>query len=123
MPVTSIVFGILLTLIGAIGYIHGTITEHASVTALIPAFFGIVLFILGVIARSRESLRKHLMHVAVVVALIGFMMPMVRLLMKIGDLTMSAAVVSQLAMAFVCLLFVTLAVKSFADARRASGSS
>jgi len=37
---------------------------------------------------------------------------------KIGQLTMSAAVVSQLAMALVCLVFVILAVRSFIAARR-----
>ena len=41
-----------------------------------------------------------------------------RLIMKISELTMSAAVISQIAMAAVCLAFVLLGVKSFAAARQ-----
>ena len=118
MPFTSIICGTILVLIGAVGYIHGMMNDKASVTALIPAFFGLVLFICGVVARSNESLRKHLMHAALLVALIGFILPAGRLLMKLSDLSLSAAVISQLAMAIVCLIFVLLGIKSFADARR-----
>ncbi len=118
MPLISIVCGTLLTLIGAVGYIYGLMNEKASVTALIPAFFGVVLFILGLLAQSKESLRKHLMHAAIVVALLGFIMPVGRLVSKMAELTMSAAVVSQIAMAVVCLAFVILAIRSFAAARK-----
>ena len=118
MPFISIICGTLLTLIGAVGYIYGLTTEKASVTALIPAFFGVVLFILGLLANAKENLRKHLMHAAIVVALLGFIMPVGRLVSKLGDLTMSAAVVSQIAMSAVCLVFVILAVKSLVVARR-----
>ena len=89
----------------------------ASLTALIPAAFGIVIAGVGAIAAAKPDLRKHLMHVAVIVGLLGFLIPAIRLLMKIGQLTMSAAVVSQLAMALVCLVFVILAVRSFIAAR------
>jgi hypothetical protein len=118
MPNTSIVCGALLILIGIIGYIHGIMNDKASVTALIPAFFGVVLLLLGVIARGKENLRKHLMHGAVVIALLGFILPVGRLAMKLGELTASPAVISQAAMAAVCLLFVILAVRSFVGARR-----
>lgn len=117
MPLTSIAFGTLLVLIGAIGYIYGIMTDRASLTALIPALFGIVLTILGAVARANDGLRKHLMHAAVVVALLGFIATAGRLLMKMSELSMTAAVVSQIAMAVVCLVFVILAIKSFADAR------
>ena len=118
MPSTSIACGTLLVLIGILGYVNGVMTDHASVTALIPAFFGIVLILLGVFARMREGLRKHLMHAAIVVALLGFLATAGRLVSKMGELTYSAAVVSQVSMALVCLLFVILGVKSFIDARR-----
>ena len=118
MPFTSIICGVLLILIGAIGYINGVINEKASVTALIPAFFGIVIAILGLVARSNEGLRKHLMHAAVVIGLLGFLLPLGRVLSKISDFTLSAAVVSQLAMSAVCLIFVILAVRSFIEARK-----
>ena len=123
MPSTSIACGTLLILIGILGYINGVMTGHASVTALIPAMFGIVLLLLGVFARKSEGMRKHLMHAAVIVALLGFIATAGRLVSKIGELTYSAAVVSQVSMALVCLLFVILGVKSFADARRSSNSA
>lgn len=118
MPSTSIACGTLLVLIGILGYVNGVMTGQASMTALIPAAFGIVLVLLGVFARKSEGLRKHLMHAAVVVALLGFLATAGRLVSKMSELTYSAAVVSQVSMALVCLLFVILAIKSFADARR-----
>lgn len=118
MPSISIACGTLLMLIGAIGYINGAMTDRASITALIPAFFGIALVLLGVFARMRDSMRKHLMHVAVLIALLGFIFPAGRLISNLGSLTYSAAVVSQVSMALVCLLFVILGIKSFTDARR-----
>ena len=107
-----------MVLIGIIGYAYGLYGGNASLTAFIPAAFGLVLMIFGHLAVARESLRKHLMHAAVVVAFVGFVLPAGRLVSKLGDLTLSAAAVSQAVMALVCLIFVMLAVKSFADARR-----
>jgi lysylphosphatidylglycerol synthetase-like protein (DUF2156 family) len=118
MPSTSIICGILLVLIGVVGYAYGLSTEHASITALIPAVFGIVLAILGWLANEKENLRKHLMHAAVLIALLGFILPVGRLASKFSELSLSAAVLSQAAMAFVCLIFVVLAVQSFVAARR-----
>ena len=118
MPSTSIACGTLLILIGILGYVNGVMTNHASLTALIPAAFGLVLLLLGVLARMKEGLRKHLMHAAVVIALLGFIMTAGRLIPRLGELSYSAAVVSQVSMALVCLLFVILGVKSFADARQ-----
>ena len=118
MSSTSIACGIALLFIGLAGYIYGLSVGKASITALIPAFFGIVLLALGFVAKSKENLRKHLMHAAVIVALLGFILPAGRLISKFGELTWNAAVISQLAMAFVCLMFVVLAIRSFAAARR-----
>ena len=118
MPSTSIGCGVLLLLIGIIGYVYGLATGHASVTALIPAFFGVVLVVLGLWSGSKPDLRKHLMHVAVVVALLGFLLTAGRMLMKFSELTVSAALFSQLSTAIVCLVFVVLSVRSFIAARR-----
>ena len=118
MASIAIACGTILILIGILGYINGVVTDRTSVTALIPAFFGIVLLILGLLARAKENLRRHLMHGAVIVALLGFIAPLVRLLPNIGSIEYSAAVVSQISMALVCLLFVVLAVRSFVEARR-----
>ena len=120
MPTTAILFGVILIALGIVGYV---MTGQSSVTALIPSFFGIALAGLGLAANAKESLRKHLMHAAVVVALLGFIATAGRLVSKIGELTYSAAVVSQVSMALVCLLFVILGVKSFADARRRNNSA
>jgi len=118
MPSTSITLGSLLIPIGIIGYLYGSLDGRASITALIPAFFGIVLVILGYGAKVKEDLRKHLMHAAVVVALLGFIASAGRLLSRLGELTLSAAVISQILMAVICLLFVVLGIKSFIDARK-----
>lgn len=117
MPGTAIWLGRLLILLGVIGYGYGLTSGSASFTALIPAAFGIVLMVLGHVAKSSENLRKHLMHVAVVVALLGFIATAGRLVMKLGEFTVSAASLSQIAMAVICLVFVVLAVRSFVAAR------
>jgi hypothetical protein len=119
MPIIAIVCGMLLSLIGLAGYVHGVLNDKASLTALIPFAFGTVLEALGVVAKSSEGLRKHMMHAAVVVALLGFIATAGRLLMKMSELTLSPAVISQAAMATVCLVFVILAIRSFAAARTA----
>ena len=118
MPATAILFGVLLILLGIIGYVIAVTNNNASVTALIPAFFGAVLAALGALSHFKENWRKHLMHVAVVVALLGFIATAGRLISRLGELTASPAVISQAVMAIICLLFVVLAIRSFAAARR-----
>ena len=118
MPNLAIGSGVVLILIGIAGYIYGMMNDRASITALIPAFIGIVLALLGVISGMKENLRKHLMHVAVVVALLGFIATAGRLGSRLGELTLSAAVVSQALTALVCLVFMIFAIRSFAAARR-----
>jgi hypothetical protein len=118
MPIISITCGVVLIFIGAIGYVDGVYTGRASLTALIPALFGIVMVILGAIARSSERLRKHLMHAAVLVALLGFIIPGYRVISRISEFSFSAATVSQISMALVCLIFVIVAIRSFISARR-----
>lgn len=118
MPSTSIFFGILLILIGLVGYGYGLTTEYASPTALIPAVFGILLLILGILAWGKENLRKHLMHAAVLVALLGFLASAGRLVTKLSEITLTMAYVSQILMAILCLVFVILSIRSFIDARK-----
>lgn len=118
MTTTSIFCGAILILIGLVGYLYGGGPGPASYTALIPAAFGIVLLLCGVIGAASENLRKHVMHLAVAVALIGFIIVVGRMAMRLSSLTMSPAVISQLAMAIVCLIFVLAGVSSFAKARR-----
>jgi fluoride ion exporter CrcB/FEX len=122
MPSTTIICGVLLILIGIIGYVYGMMNGNASVTALIPAFLGLILAVLGFAAKAKENLRKHIMHGAVLVGLLGFLAT-VSSFFKIpallnGTAERPAAVVAQLATSLVCLIFVILCVKSFVDARR-----
>jgi preprotein translocase subunit Sss1 len=118
MPSTSIISGILLILIGIAGYVFSIFDGNKSVTALIPAAFGLLLLIFGLIAQSKENLRKHLMHAAVLVGLIGFLIPTFRLISQASNIKVSLAVLSQAAMAIVCLFFVILSIQSFVNARR-----
>lgn len=118
MPSTAIGIGVLLMIIGVAGYVVGAMGDRASVTALIPAFIGVLLVLLGAISNAKESLRKHLMHAAILVALVGFIATAGRLISRLSDLTMSPAVLSQAATAVLCLVFVILAIRSFAAARR-----
>ena len=122
MPSISIASGVLLILIGLIGYAYGMSGGNASLTALIPAVFGLLLALLGVAARAKENLRKHLMHVAVLIGLVAFAAT-ASSFMKIpallnGTADRPAAVLAQFATAIVSLVFVILCVKSFVDARR-----
>ncbi len=124
MPTTAIMFGVLLILVGVIGYVYGMMNGAASLTAMIPAIFGILLALLGFVAKSKENLRKHLMHAAVLIALLG-LLGTVSSFFKLpalfaGTAERPAAVVAQFATAVVCLIFIILAVKSFVDARRNS---
>jgi hypothetical protein len=122
MPSTSVWFGRILILLGIIGYGYGLATGGASLTALIPAGFGIILMVLGHAAQIKESLRKHLMHGAVIIGLIGFLATAMSFLklpaLFAGTAERPAAVISQVTMALICLIFVILCVKSFIDVRR-----
>jgi len=124
MPLTTIICGVLLIALGLGGYLYGMIKDgSASLTALIPALFGVILAVLGAAAQSRGNLRKHIMHGAVVIGLLGFLATASSFLkipaLMEGTAERPAAVVSQLIMSVICLVFVVLCVKSFIDARRA----
>jgi hypothetical protein len=116
MPSTTRTLGIVLIVLGLIGYFG---TGRVSVTALIPAFFGAVFVILALMARS-DAARKHAMHAAVAIALIGLLGTLVRLIpaLAAGQLT-RPAVLAQLVMSILLAGYVALGVKSFKDARRA----
>jgi hypothetical protein len=114
MASTTLLFGILLTVLGLAGY---ALTGGASVTALIPALFGLALVGLGLVAR-KEHLRKHAMHAAAAVALLGFAGAVFPFFRGITAGRTDLAVLSQGAMVVLTGVFVALCVKSFIDARR-----
>jgi hypothetical protein len=118
MPSLTRLAGILLIVIGVAGYVW---TSAASLTALIPAMMGAVLLICALVARSPDA-RKHAMHAALVVALVGLVAALQRSIpaVRAGEVA-RPAVVAQLAMAGVLLVYILLGVKSFVDARKARG--
>ena len=121
MAKVTIGFGIVLILLGAIGF-FGTGSTHP--TALIPAYWGIALTICGVLANSPSDKRRMLvMHIAVTVGLLGFLGSGIMAIIETvkahgGPLAHPAAVESQAAMAVICLIYVGLCVRSFIAARR-----
>jgi hypothetical protein len=118
MASTTIVFGVLLTLLGLTGYF---LSGASSVTALIPAIFGLLLLVLGFLARS-EGMRKHAMHAAAAVALVGCFGALFSLLRAPMAARPAMAVFSQAAMVVLTAVFVALCVRSFIAARRARRS-
>ncbi len=119
MPQVTIVYALLLVLLGAIGYYA---TGQQSVTALIPAFFGIALLICGLIA-LKEHLMRHAMHAAAMLGLLGIFGTAKGLLKGISMLTGTemerpAAVISQSVMAVLSVVFVALCINSFIQIRK-----
>jgi hypothetical protein len=117
MPNTTRLFGVLLIVLGIGSYWQ---TGRTSLTAMIPAFFGMVLVICGLIARASEGARKHAMHAAVAVGLIGALAALGRGVPAAlaGDAT-RPAVMSQLVMGVLLVIYVALGVQSFIAARKA----
>ena len=115
MSSTTILFGVLLTLLGLAGYV---LTGASSPTALIPAIFGLLLLALGLLARS-EPMRKHAMHAAATVALLGCGGALFSLMRTPAGPRSPMAISSQTAMVILTAVFVGLCVKSFIDVRRA----
>jgi hypothetical protein len=116
MTSTTRLFGIILIVLGIASYV---LTERTSLTALIPAIFGAVLVICALVARN-ESARKHAMHAAVAVGLLGALASLGRAIPAvIAGNAGRPAVISQLVMAVVLLIYVALGVQSFIAARKA----
>ena len=116
MPGTTRLFGMILIVLGVASY---TLTGRSSITAMIPAFFGAALLVCAMVARN-EAARKHAMHAAVALGLIGAIAALVRGVP--GALSGNAAkpaVMAQLAMGVLLLIYVALGVQSFIAARRA----
>ena len=117
MAPLSILFGLLLSLLGVLLYASSD-PDHRSPTALIPTAFGIALIVLGFLA-FKENRRKHAMHAAALVGLVGLGIPAYRVIKAIIDgAEWSRATTGSAAMALLCGLFLIICVKSFIDARR-----
>jgi hypothetical protein len=121
MAKMTVGFGVLLILLGAIGFI-GTGSAHP--TALIPAYVGIIMAGCGVLAHTENTSKRMLwMHIAVTVGLLGFLAGAGRAIVVLvaahGEpLAHPDAVEASIGMAILCGLFVGLCVRSFIAARR-----
>ncbi|MEI8294551.1 MAG: hypothetical protein WCG66_11315 [bacterium] len=124
MPTLAIVFGIILDAMGFGAFVG---TGSHSFTALIPCIFGTIIFLCGLLSVIFPKIRMHLMHVAALVGLLGTLGGLGMGLSKVGGVIAGTserpvAVIMQIAMGTVCLVFLALCVKSFIDARRARKS-
>ena len=130
MTRTTLVTGIVLTLMGA-GFYLGLMAvaaDKVSFTAAIPAIPGILLMILAGLAAARPSWRKHVMHVVMLLGLLLVLGGLGMGLPKLGAVFAGTAerplaVIEQLLMAVVCLPMMVVGIKSFIDARRARASA
>lgn len=119
----AIRFGVLLVLLGVITYF--VVVPHAP-TALIPAGFGLLLILCGALARTEDTKKRMLwMHIAVTLGLVGAIMPLVRGLVPAihmlqgQDVVRPKAVIEEMLMALICIIFMALCIRSFISARRA----
>ena len=116
MPLITRYFGLILIVLGIGSYVG---TGRASVTALIPALFGAILVVCALVARN-EAARKHAMHAAVAVGLIGALASLGRgVPAALSGGAARPAVLSQLVMGVLLLIYVGLGVQSFIAARKA----
>jgi|SRR5436190_8651457 len=120
MPGTTRLFGLILIVLGIASY---SLTGRTSLTAMIPAFFGVAFVICAMIAR-KEAARKHAMHAAVAIGLIGAIAALARGIPgALGADPTRPAVLSQLAMGVLLVIYVALGVQSFIAARKARRSN
>lgn len=120
MPSTTRLFGLILIVLGIASY---TLTGRTSLTALIPAIFGAIFIACALVAR-REVARKHAMHAAVAVGLVGALASLGRAVPAVMDGGAARpAVMAQIAMAILLIVYVALGVQSFIAARKARTGS
>ena len=123
MARVTIVFGVLLIILGLVGF-WGTGSIHY--TALIPTWWGLALCAGGALAISpSEKRRKIFMHINVTIGLIGFVGAAVQAGRELAHASVTGggpnpmAVGAQIAMAVLLLVYVALCVRSFIAVRRA----
>lgn len=118
----TIRFGALLVLLGVLFFFF---TNPHAPTSLIPAIFGLLLIVFGSLARTEDAKKRMLwMHIAVTVGLLGFLFPFIRAIVPAIHMAQGIAVarpkavIEEMLMALICLIFTALCVKSFIAARR-----
>ena len=119
MAKVTLIFAVLLIILG-LGFYLGTGSK--APTALIPTWFGVALGVFGVLAISpNEGRRKLFMHINVTIGLLGFLAVAGRVISVLasGRRPDQIALIAQLLMAGLLLIYVILCVRSFIAARRA----
>jgi len=122
MAKLTIMFGVVLFLLGIVGFVSSPL--HAP-TSLIPSVVGVILAALGGLASTEDAKKRMLhMHIAVTVGLLGFLgtaksiWDYIQMLRGV-QFPHPIAVEEKAAMSVVLLVFVILCVRSFINARRA----
>ena len=122
MAKTTLVFAILLVVLGIAGYYY---TGAIHPTALIPLWWGVALGICGFLAISpSERRRKLFMHIAVTIGMLGFIGAVVVAIQGYGSARSQGiapdmvALWDKVIMAFLLLNYVVLCVQSFIKVRR-----
>jgi hypothetical protein len=119
MAKVTLIFAVLLIILG-LGFYLGTGSK--APTALIPTWFGVALGVFGMLAISpNEGRRKLFMHINVTIGLLGFLAVAGRVISVLasGRTPDQIALIAQLLMAGLLLIYVILCVRSFIAARRA----
>ena len=123
MAKTSILFGVLLIVLGLVGFFA---TGAAHPTALIPLWFGVALSVFGALAISpNPTRRKIVMHINVVIGVVGCIGGFVVAIQGYGAARSAGldpdmkAFAAKLAMAIILLVYTNLCIRSFIEARRA----
>jgi hypothetical protein len=121
MAKLTIAFGILLILLGVLGYV---LTGSAHPTALIPCGIGLLFVLFGAMANTENSKKRMLwMHISVTVALLVFlgMIPAAIDVIRLSRgayFAYPAAVEEKAALGLFSLIYVLFCVRSFIAARR-----
>ena len=122
MAKVTLVFAVLFIALGLVGFIT---TGSSHPTALIPAALGLLLGIFGALSLGpNPSRRKLFMHINVTLGLLGFLgtvMGFIQWFQMLAGATVKnpPATESKAIMAILCLLYVSLCVRSFIAARKA----
>ncbi|MGC2162222.1 MAG: hypothetical protein WA634_09960 [Silvibacterium sp.] len=121
MAKMTIVLGVVLILLGMLGFVS-TGSQHP--TSLIPAAVGFILSLLGLFSLTEDAKKRMLyMHIAVTIGLFGFLgtaWSIVNYIEMLGgrQFPHPIAVEEKAAMAAILLFFVLFCVRSFITARR-----
>lgn len=113
----SIVFGVLMVLLGVAGWVAAGATAAAKTALIIPSAFGGVLILCGLIGAKFPGANKHVMHVAALVALLGTVGGLMMAIKGLLGEPHWLKIITQGSLGVLCLVFLVLCVRSFIQAR------